>query len=98
MTKEKKHCEKKRIDKKTKRKIRHVVTCALIIVSLLFSVFRFDVVFARTLQAGEDAGLSLVHFLLWYVDIHYSIPTPLKDAPMVSRVILSAAKNLILPI
>lgn len=81
MTKAKKNYEKKRIDRKTKRKIRHVVTWALIIVSLLFSIFRFDVVFARTLQAGEDAGLSLVHFLLWYVDMHYAIPTPVKDVP-----------------
>ena len=69
MTKAKKHYEKKRIDKKTKRKIRHVVTWSLLIVSVLFSIFRFPVVFNRTLQAIVDLLYSLLHFLLWYVDM-----------------------------
>ncbi len=58
----------------------HSISVALLVVTLLFSVFRFAPVFLRTLQAARDVVLSVVY----YVSEMFggpTIPTTVQDIP-----------------
>ena len=49
----------------TKRKAMfHIVTATLLVASVCFSVFRFDIVFGRIIEAGKDLGLSVAYYFL----------------------------------
>lgn len=46
----------------SKERIYHVISAAILLVSLLYSVFRFRAVFFRTLQSFKDFGLSVAYY------------------------------------
>ena len=50
---------RRRIDR---RIIYHIVSAAVLVGSLLFSVFYFRAVFSRTIQAFKDFGLSVAYY------------------------------------
>ena len=58
----------------------HSITILFLVVSVLFSVFRFQAVFARTLQAVCDAVLSIIYYVVFPFagDV---IPTTVQDIP-----------------
>lgn len=58
----------------------HSISAALLVVTLLFSVFRFTPVFLRTLQAARDAVLSVVYYV-FEIFGGPTIPTTVQDIP-----------------
>ena len=50
------------LSRKTKRRLRHTVSIFLLIVSVLYSIFRFAPVFTRLVQSVEDVIRSVIYY------------------------------------
>ena len=71
----------RKLKNKTKRRIRHAVSIGLLLVSILFAVFRFSPVFSRFLQAIEDFGRSVAFYFLYYNDLEYLVTPTVREIP-----------------
>ncbi len=63
------------------RIIMHGVSIALLMLTLVFSVFKFDAVFFRALQAFKDLGLSFAYYLTELVGFDDLITPTVNDIP-----------------
>lgn len=59
----------------------HVLTVALIIASVCFSVFRFQPVFGRVLEALKDSGSSIAYYFLFLVELEDFVNPTVKIIP-----------------
>ena len=66
---------------KTKRIVFHAVSIAAIVISLLFSVFRFSASALRTWQGARDFGLSFAFNLLGFVNMERRITPTVQYIP-----------------
>ena len=66
----------------TKRKATfHIVTAVLLVASVCFSVFRFDMVFGRIIEAGKDLGLSIAYYFLFMFEAESAITPTIGILP-----------------
>lgn len=74
--KEKTSRQQKAIKKRTRRRIMHALTAVILVVTLLFGVFRFSPVSARFIQAVKDLCISVARYVLFLFGGNESLIAP----------------------